>query len=316
MIFNFELGELLNKGSFGEVYKVKNHEELKTLNKDKGKIINYAIKIIKLGNYGIVNFLEPYILLHLNNKYISKSFDIQYEKKLLKILMIEADCSLSDYIIKNKIVKEKKYSIIKHISLGVNFLHSYNILHGDIKPENILKYKNVFKLTDFGMSKLCEINFTTDKLYTDIYRPPEINDYIIDLKSDMWALGCVIYEVWTKKKYFSYHNGEKIHTEIIPLKDDINLIVLNLLKINIKERLNSENLCILLNIKNYKKEKINKINFNFKGIKNYYRTIYPEDVLVRKKFYGNLKTIKVSERWKEIEVDICNNKKFNFNTNY
>lgn len=326
MELKFELGELLERGSFGEVYKIKNFDnydnwrELKLLGKTEEEKIkarkeikkNYVIKIIKLGSYGIINFLEPYILLRLNNEYISESLDIQYEKGLLKILMLEADCSLDVYIKKNKMLRSEKFSIAKQLSRGVNFLHSYNILHGDIKPNNILKYDKIFKLTDFGMSKLCEINFTTDIIYTDIYRPPEIRDCILDLRSDMWALGCVIYEVWTKKKYFTYLNGEKVHTNFIPQKDNINPIISTLLNVKIEERLNSRGLCILLGVKDYEKEKSKKINFNFNGIKDYYSTDQSENVLVRKKIYGQQKTIKVSERWKEIESDICNNKKFDF----
>ena len=85
------------------------------------------------------------------------------------------------------------------IVLGVKYIHDKNLLHRDIKPQNILKFKNnLFKLSDFGLVKdlnrdnpltaIANINMGTDG-----YKAPEIkNAGIYDQRTDIYALGVVI----------------------------------------------------------------------------------------------------------------------------
>ena len=85
-------------------------------------------------------------------------------------------------------------------------IHSKNILHRDLKPKNILLTKdNQAKIGDFGISKMLDNTFDMAKTATGTpyYLSPEVclgQQY--DNKSDMWMLGCILYELCTTKRPF------------------------------------------------------------------------------------------------------------------
>jgi serine/threonine protein kinase len=137
--------------------------------------------------------------------------------------------------------------IVAETLLAVNYLHSINIIHHDIKPENILIAKDGhFKLSDFGLSK--EINekglkehwdkinkslSDTNSSFIDsdnegehddnkiegtlFYMAPELftGDFPIGKSIDYWAIGIVIYELFTFKVPFEAETQEKTKQNII-----------------------------------------------------------------------------------------------------
>jgi NIMA (never in mitosis gene a)-related kinase len=92
------------------------------------------------------------------------------------------------------------------ICLGVRFLYEKNVLHRDLKPENIfLTAGNRVKIGDFGISKTLET--THQKASTIIgtpqYLSPEVCEGLeYDYQSDMWSLGCILYELAALKSPF------------------------------------------------------------------------------------------------------------------
>ena len=87
---------------------------------------------------------------------------------------------------------------------AVSYLHSNDILHGDIKPENILGFSESggncirYVLSDFGIARnnKCVLRLGLSEAFTLSYRAPEIllgGEY--DEEADIWALGCVFLEV-------------------------------------------------------------------------------------------------------------------------
>ena len=84
--------------------------------------------------------------------------------------------------------------------IGLNSIHKKKILHRDIKSQNIFLTKNLdIKIGDLGVSKkLIQTNFAKTFIGTPYYLSPEIcmekpyND-----KSDIWAIGCILYELCT-----------------------------------------------------------------------------------------------------------------------
>ena len=119
--------------------------------------------------------------------------------------------SLFKYLNKNN--KKLPINIIKHITQqifqGLKFIHSNNIIHTDIKPENILLRKNIkqidfnnFKnedfdivIIDFGTACWRDDHFS-DYVQTMEYRAPECmlgGDY--DEKIDIWSAACVVFEL-------------------------------------------------------------------------------------------------------------------------
>ncbi|CAF0885323.1 unnamed protein product [Adineta ricciae] len=92
---------------------------------------------------------------------------------------------------------------------AIDFLHSKKILHRDIKTSNIFLKRNHIKLGDFGISRL--MMNTMDKASTFIgtpfYMSPETLRYDgYNMKSDIWSLGCVLYELSVCKRAFERSN--------------------------------------------------------------------------------------------------------------
>ncbi|ODN81535.1 hypothetical protein L202_01955 [Cryptococcus amylolentus CBS 6039] len=81
----------------------------------------------------------------------------------------------------------------------------YQVLHRDLKPENVFLSDEFVKLGDFGLSKdMGTASFTSTYVGTPLYMPPEIlaeNRY--DTKSDIWSLGCLVYEMCALNSPFS-----------------------------------------------------------------------------------------------------------------
>lgn len=79
------------------------------------------------------------------------------------------------------------------------------VLHRDLKPENVFLSGDIVKLGDFGLSKdMGGCAFTSTYVGTPLYMPPEIlaeNRY--DTKSDMWSLGCLVFEMCALSSPFS-----------------------------------------------------------------------------------------------------------------
>ena len=110
--------------------------------------------------------------------------------------------------IKNRVLNQvhKKY-IIYQLAKAVNYLHSVGIVHRDFKPSNILLDGNCHvKICDFGLSRTLhssdyKVPIMTEFIATRWYRAPEVlfgsNHY--SYKSDMWSLGCLIYELYTRR---------------------------------------------------------------------------------------------------------------------
>ena len=82
---------------------------------------------------------------------------------------------------------------------GIKTLHSKNILHRDLKSANIFLTKNLsLKIGDFGISKVLEGTSAMTCIGTPLYLSPEVcNNKPYGLSSDLWALGCILYEMCT-----------------------------------------------------------------------------------------------------------------------
>ncbi|XP_050434118.1 serine/threonine-protein kinase PRP4 homolog [Adelges cooleyi] len=96
-------------------------------------------------------------------------------------------------------------SYCQQLMLALKLMKKSNILHADIKPDNILvnESKLVLKLCDFGSASHISDNEVTPYLVSRFYRPPEVILGIpYDFGLDMWSAGCTIYELYTGKILF------------------------------------------------------------------------------------------------------------------
>ena len=241
----YKIIKTLGEGGFGKVYQVMNNNKY------------YAIKTISIVNKTPEEInstkKEASILSSINNKYIVKFYDSCQDKEYFKILMEYCEGTdlrkfINNYKIKNELIDEKIiYKIVLQLCIGLSYIHKMKLIHRDLKPENIFINKNnEVKLGDFGIARqLCfDNNYASTFIGTFVYMAPEEwSRQKYTNKVDIWALGCIIYELLTLNRCF---NGP-----ILELMNKINKEPhgkINLNKYNHKW----QNLIDLLLKKNYK----------------------------------------------------------------
>ena len=211
----------LGKGGFGNVYQVLKDNKY------------YAIKVIPIKDEPedkIKSFeKEAKILSKFNCDNIVKYYDSSKNNNNIYILMEYCDGEnlksfINKYMDNNMLIEENiLYNIVKQICKGIKEIHNKKIVHRDLKPENIfINGKMDIKIGDFGISKQLDlyksVELSKSKLGTDYYIAPEILDNgIFNEKSDIWSLGCIIYELFNLSMYFN----DKIYKEIKKINSDI-----------------------------------------------------------------------------------------------
>ena len=99
------------------------------------------------------------------------------------------------------LVPEKDiWSMFRQIAKAVDYIHSKRIIHRDLKPPNVLlTAQGVVKIADFGLSRLfkaTEVGEANSVCGTPYYMSPErIAEQPHTFASDIWSLGCILYEV-------------------------------------------------------------------------------------------------------------------------
>jgi len=118
--------------------------------------------------------------------------------------------------------------IFSQVCDALTAVHQHHIVHRDIKPSNIVIAENgMVKLVDFGIaksvgSKALHLTMTGEVVGTPKYMSPEqCMGKELDARSDIYALGCVMYEVFTGKPPFeadSFYEMVRQHVDILPSK--------------------------------------------------------------------------------------------------
>ncbi|WP_461810047.1 Stk1 family PASTA domain-containing Ser/Thr kinase [Faecalimonas sp.] len=199
-IFIGDRYEVLSKvgaGGMADVYKGKDHK----LNRF------VAIKILKKEYREDELFVRKFQseaqaaagLMHPN---IVNVYDVGEESGLYYMVMeLVEGITLKDYITKKGVLSPKEViSIAIQVANGIEAAHLHNIVHRDIKPQNIMISKEgKVKVTDFGIAKATSSNtISTNALGSVHYTSPEqARGGFSDFKSDIYSLGITMYEMVT-----------------------------------------------------------------------------------------------------------------------
>ena len=95
-------------------------------------------------------------------------------------------------------------------------LHDSSIIHRDIKPANIFFHNGVAQIGDLNVAKHLKDPFTVTQTGTPYYASPEVwSEEPYNYKSDIWSLGCVLYEMAVLKPPFRAETPDKLYKKIM-----------------------------------------------------------------------------------------------------
>ena len=219
-IFMRKIGE----GAFGQVYYAKDKVYKKEVSIKK--IMKDETKQISCDNLSLDNEID--ILKRLCHPSIIKIYEFFNTKD--SYYLINEYCKYGDLVghIKKGFDEMQISFIIYQILSGIFYLHFNNIIHRDLKLENILVSKismtnikgkiNEFlhiKIIDFGTAKLKQKSNEKTVIGTLIYMAPEVIKQNYNNKCDLWSIGVILYILITGDIPFEGKNEEEISSAIL-----------------------------------------------------------------------------------------------------
>ncbi|XP_064360961.1 serine/threonine-protein kinase Nek5 isoform X2 [Dromaius novaehollandiae] len=244
----YEIIKEIGEGSFGKVFLAKgkvNNEQcvIKEINltkmhvKEKEASQKEVILLAKMNHANIVTFYTS--LQEKNKLYIVMEYcdggDLMKRINMQHGVLFDEDQILNWFV---------------QIALGLKHIHDRKILHRDVKAQNIFLSNNgkVAKLGDFGIAR--ELNNTMELAYTCVgtpyYLSPEIcENRPYNNKTDIWSLGCVLYELCALKHPFE---GNSLHQLVLKIcrghfqpvspnySYDLRILISQLFKISPRDR--------------------------------------------------------------------------------
>lgn len=147
-----------------------------------------------------------------------KEFEYLANSRILLFVMECADCDLNTYIKKIKPLPRSRVRLYsQHLLDGISFLHEkMNVMHCDLKPQNLLICGEQLKIGDFG---LCRPTSDTLESYlvTRWYRCPELLtcEKIFDERIDIWSIGCIIWEMTFSRPLFQGSTERDVMAKIL-----------------------------------------------------------------------------------------------------
>ena len=201
----------IKKGGYAEVYLAKNALTKELVSIKKTDLHNFSSEDL----YNISR--EAVYLSTLIHKNIIKIYNsYTYDDCLYNVMQYAEGGELTQLLVSNDVIPEQRIKdIFIQIHNAVKFIHSKNVIHRDLKPNNILfldKEKTQIVLIDFGISGNCNgSSREVIKAGTLKYVPPEVisgEGYQSSPKIDIWALGIILYLLNFKEFPFEGNDNE------------------------------------------------------------------------------------------------------------
>ena len=280
---DFEILKQLGKGAFGSVFLVKRKADNNI----------YALKSVimdKLKKKEQENSLnEVRILASIRHPNIIGYKEAFWDEKTQSINIVmeyanEGDLQhkIEQYKKENRFFEENiiwSYSI--QMVEGLKALHDEKIMHRDLKSANIFLFNNkICKLGDLNVSKVVKNKMLYTQTGTPYYASPEVwKDKPYSYKSDLWSIGCVIYELCNFRPPFRGRNMDELFSKVCKgeterinkiYSDDLWEMIKMLLRVDPNKRPSCEQFlnCKLIKKKMMEIEGEFDRNVNFNGSNN------------------------------------------------
>ena len=218
-IHGYEIKQQIGTGSYGVVYKVQKNNKV------------YVLKQIPINPNSTISQIdsvknEAKILSSLKSKYVVEYYDSFEENNCLNIIMEYCEGGdLGTYIsnyqkmnINTSLNEDFIWKVFIQICFGLYDIHKQNILHRDLKSLNIFLTKEFqVKIGDLGVARVLQnTQYASTFIGTPLYLSPEIcEEKPYNEKSDVWALGCILYEMASFKHPFNAKNQAALFLKIL-----------------------------------------------------------------------------------------------------
>ena len=215
----YELVEIIGKGGMGHVYSVFDKE---TSTVRAAKVLHEELKD---DSELVKRFLqEVEVLRNLDHPNLTAIYDHGFASNGTPFLVMDLveSKSLADVLADGGIFdKESILQIISEVCDALSYIHKKGVIHRDLKPSNILLEELQDgsvkpRLVDFGIAKLnttssreaVDLTQTGDVFGTPTYMSPEqCMGFKLDERSDIYSLGCVLFEMITGEPPFQAPNS-------------------------------------------------------------------------------------------------------------
>jgi eukaryotic-like serine/threonine-protein kinase len=240
---HYEITSQLGKGGMGEVYQAKDQ----VLGRD------VAIKVLPeefaRDADRVARFQrEAKLLASLNHPNIATIHGLEEAggTRFLVMELVEGE-TLADRIKRGLIPVEESLKLALQIAEALEAAHEKGVIHRDLKPANIkVMPEGKVKVLDFGLAKAfageqAELNLSNSPTLSDMatmqgvilgtaaYMPPEqARGKPVDKRADIWAFGCVLYEMLTGQAAFQGEDVTEILAAVVKLGANLHLLPANL----------------------------------------------------------------------------------------
>ena len=193
----YEIISRIGSGGMADVYKSKDRKLNRLV----------AVKVMKAEfsqDRGFISKFrkEAQAAAGLAHPNVVNVYDVGEDNGIYYIVMeLVQGITLKDYITrKGKLTVREATSIAIQVSLGLECAHRSNIIHRDVKPQNIIiSTDGKVKLSDFGIARAASSNTISSNVMGSVHysSPEQVRGGYSDAKSDIYSLGITMYEMVT-----------------------------------------------------------------------------------------------------------------------
>ncbi len=233
---HYEILALIGAGGMGEVYRAR----------DTKLARDVAVKVLPdvfaLNPERLARFRrEAHVLASLNHPHIASIYGLEesHGTSALVLELVEG-MTLADRLVRGSLPLEEAWSIAPQIAEALEAAHDHGIVHRDLKPANIkVRADGTVKVLDFGLAKALDPAATASGtsqlptltspaatrvgliMGTAAYMSPEqVRGRTVDKRADVWAFGCVLYEMLTGRRPFEGGDVPETMARVIEREPD------------------------------------------------------------------------------------------------